>query len=64
MANFQQAFQHTAAAEGGYSNNPKDKGGETYRGIARKYWPDWAGWIIVDEYKRNMPGATHDRITK
>ena len=38
-------------AEGGYSNNPSDKGGETYRGISRKFNPTWDGWAIIDKKK-------------
>jgi len=34
--------------EGGYANNPKDSGGETYKGISRKYFPKWNGWNVVD----------------
>lgn len=37
--------------EGGYSNRPEDRGGETYMGISRRYHPDWEGWRIVDQYK-------------
>lgn len=37
--------------EGGYSNHPSDRGGETWRGISRKHWPKWAGWKIVDSLK-------------
>lgn len=30
--------------EGGYSNDPRDRGGETYRGLAKAYHPDlWKG---------------------
>ena len=42
MAEFSEAFTQTAAHEGGYSNDPLDRGGETYRGIARVHHPDWA----------------------
>lgn len=48
MANFLEAFNITLKHEGGYANNPNDKGGETYQGIARNYWPDWVGWIYLD----------------
>lgn len=48
MADFQKALEKTLRAEGGYSNNPNDKGGETFCGISRKYWPDWSGWAILD----------------
>src|SRR5574344_158992 len=37
--------------EGGYSNDLKDSGGETYLGISRVYFPKWEGWKIVDENK-------------
>jgi len=37
--------------EGGYSNNPADSGGETYRGISRVHHPDWLGWEMVDGWK-------------
>ena len=38
--------------EGGYSNMPGDKGGETYRGISRLKNPDWAGWKAIDKFKK------------
>lgn len=41
--------------EGGYANNKADRGGETYRGIARKFWSGWVGWPLVDEAKK-QPG--------
>ncbi|MBU0472913.1 MAG: hypothetical protein KKF62_01985 [Bacteroidetes bacterium] len=37
--------------EGFYSNDPVDKGGETYRGISRNNFPNWLGWFIVDSAK-------------
>lgn len=49
---FERAFMETALAEGGYVNDPQDKGGETYKGIARKMHPDWKGWPLVDLIKR------------
>ena len=39
----------TLKYEGGYSNNPADKGGETYRGISRVSNRTWAGWAILDK---------------
>jgi lysozyme family protein len=50
MANFKPAFDKTMGHEGGYANDPTDKGGETYRGISRRYHPDWLGWKIIDGY--------------
>lgn len=52
MADFLTAFKHTMTAEGGYANNPRDNGGETYKGIARKFNPGWRGWVKVDVAKR------------
>jgi len=37
--------------EGGYANNPADKGGETFRGISRRFHGDWPGWARVDQLK-------------
>lgn len=48
MASFEQAIGKTLLFEGGYSNRPNDSGGETYRGISRKNFPNWAGWSTVD----------------
>jgi lysozyme family protein len=52
MANFIKALKKTLSYEGGYANVAGDGGGETYRGIARKYHPNWPGWRIVDQKKR------------
>jgi len=38
--------------EGGYVNDPADAGGETYRGIARRYHPEWTGWKVIDAERR------------
>jgi lysozyme family protein len=51
MADFSQAVAKTELWEGGYANNPHDSGGETYRGVSRNNWPNWAGWHIVDLLK-------------
>jgi lysozyme family protein len=51
MAVFSVAIGKTLLAEGGYANNPHDSGGETYRGISRKNWPNWNGWPIIDSAK-------------
>lgn len=38
--NFNQAFKLTVGLEGGYSNDPRDPGGETRFGISKRYHPD------------------------
>ena len=62
MADFKVAYNRTMGAEGGYSNNPNDAGGETWKGVARKKNPSWAGWPIVDQIKKNagFPGTLKD----
>lgn len=37
--------------EGVYSNDKDDKGGETYCGISRNNFPNWLGWLSVDQHK-------------
>lgn len=51
MADFNIAYPLTSKHEGGYVNDPKDRGGETYAGITRKNYPSWAGWAVVDLMK-------------
>lgn len=48
MATFETSFAKTSVHEGMYANNSLDRGGETYRGISRKFWPGWKGWKEVD----------------
>ncbi len=47
MADFKKAFVKTMQNEGGYINNSKDPGKETYRGITIVSNPKWMGWEIV-----------------
>lgn len=49
---FQQILPEILKHEGHYSNHTNDRGGETYRGIARKFHPSWVGWRLIDEEKR------------
>ena len=55
MTDFMIAYKKTAAVEGGYANHPADKGGETWKGIARNMHPDLEGWKTVDK-RKNEPG--------
>lgn len=54
---FREALNKTLSHEGYYANVPGDKGGETYRGIARNFHPDWPGWPIIDKAKAKNGGA-------
>lgn len=51
MAQLSQALPTVLANEGFYSCDPSDPGGETYCGISRRAWPNWAGWVIIDHHK-------------
>lgn len=53
MAYFGDAFKKLSIKEGGYVNDKDDAGGETYRGISRKYNPTWQGWTMIDSYKKH-----------
>lgn len=53
MANFKSALDKVLVKEGGYVNDPDDAGGETYRGVSRRFWKNWEGWKIIDDYKEN-----------
>ncbi|MNL24091.1 putative Peptidoglycan domain protein [compost metagenome] len=64
MANFTIAYSKTNSHEGGYSNNPNDRGGETWCGIARNFFPRWGGWRIIDEYKKSNPATFKQLIAK
>lgn len=48
---FEDALKLVGIAEGGYSNHPSDKGGETICGIARNKNPQCAIWKMVDRWK-------------
>jgi len=60
IMNFDDVFQRTMHHEGGYSNNPDDLGGETYKGISRVYHPTWIGWAIVDAWTKAVPTRDED----
>ena len=55
MADFKSAYKKIEAAEGGYTFDPDDAGGETYKGISRKANPNWDGWISIDAIKKAHP---------
>lgn len=62
MADFDIAYGETEIREGGYVNDPVDKGGETHRGVARRFNPDWKGWPIIDRIKKEHPKDFKQRI--
>ena len=52
MANFDIEFDKVILMEGGYVNDPDDKGGETYLGISRVCNPDLQMWKTIDSIKK------------
>ena len=54
-SDFEIAYGETELNEGGYVHDPDDKGGETHRGVARRFHPDWPGWTIIDKIKTDHP---------
>ena len=62
MATFDDAYKILLKSEGGYVNDSDDSGGETYRGISRRYNLDWKGWDIIDNYKRKYQGKSLAKV--
>ena len=58
MAYFATSYAPLAGFEGGWCNVQGDSGGETYAGIARRYWPDWPGWKLIDGEKAHSSFAS------
>lgn len=52
MADYELAFEKALINEGTYSNHSADRGGETYKGIARKFHANWLGWKVVDKARQ------------
>jgi len=50
MTVFEKAMVTLLKHEGEYSNDTRDNGGETYRGVSRRWYPKWGGWGIIDRY--------------
>lgn len=45
------AIKQVLIHEGGYVNDRADRGGETYKGVSRRFHPGWPGWGLVDQAK-------------
>lgn len=58
---FNQVYSHIRAHEGNFVHHPRDRGGMTYGGIARRMHPDWFGWRYIDEAK---PLQRHDSVSR
>lgn len=62
MADFELAYGETELHEGGYVDDPVDRGGETHRGVTRRFHPEWPGWEMIDRIKRDHPQDFIKRI--
>ncbi|MGC4058188.1 MAG: glycosyl hydrolase 108 family protein [Chitinophagaceae bacterium] len=68
--NFDIAYDATDIIEGGWVNNSLDRGGETWAGISRKWFPNWPGWKIIDRLKsdktfpKNLTGNAELQMLK
>ena len=60
MANFRRCFEPILKTEAGYTI---DSGGETWRGVSRKFFPHWDGWGLVDNAKKH-PGWLAENYTR
>lgn len=59
MADFDSIYTGVQSYEGDYSNDPHDRGGETYKGIARNFHGDWEGWNRIDSEKHDSNFPTN-----
>lgn len=60
MADYKIAAAETGGNEGLYANNPNDRGGETWAGIARNFWPDSKIFVLLDQIKKDHLPAGSD----
>ena len=62
VADFDIAWGETEINEGGYVNDPVDKGGETYRGVTRRFHPNWPGWLLIQKYQKEYPKSFAQKL--
>lgn len=63
MADFRLAFAKTLQNEGGFTNDPLDRGGMTYLGVSRRFFPDWKGWEKIDAIlSQNRTPDLNDKV--
>lgn len=56
---FERSLERLLAIEDkSFSNVSGDPGGETYFGISRVHWPNWIGWMIIDQWRAGEIDST------
>jgi len=55
VADLLKALPAVLKHEGGWVHDLNDPGGETYRGISRRYFPRWHGWDLIDGQRKAGP---------
>lgn len=58
------ALIFTSSAEGAFANVVGDKGGITFKGIARTYNARWDGWRIIDKALEQYPELKNPYVGK
>lgn len=64
MALFRPALKKVLAYEGGYANDKDDAGGETYKGIARRFHSNSIMWKEIDKIKSSIKGNTSSDMSR
>jgi lysozyme family protein len=54
----------TVKNEGYLSNHKDDKGGMTWKGIARNIHPNWAGWKEIDKILKGGGGQAQIKVNR
>lgn len=57
-ANWSRSFAQMLKSEGGYVNDPHDRGGETNLGVTRAAWSEYLGRPVRDGEMRALTAAT------
>jgi lysozyme family protein len=62
--NFHESFEHVLKSEGGYVNDPDDRGGETNLGVTKAAWAQYIGRPVQDGEMRALTRETVEPFYK
>lgn len=62
MPTFELAMKKLRKWEGGLTNHLDDRGGKTYCGITKRFYPNWPGWKYVDTFTHTVNVAEMNRL--